>query len=119
LQDRLDLFLNDEDLERILNKALHGLVLNQPLRTRSKALKSTRSYRFLCQGISSDRPKTSQTRRLTLHSIASVTCAGFRILRTSSTILRELAKSGSGNFATYCVIKRRRPAYSLLWNAAS
>src|SRR5437868_5384972 len=40
LQSRLDLFLNDEDLERILNKALYGLVLNQPLRTRSKVLKS-------------------------------------------------------------------------------
>lgn len=40
LQNRLDLFLNDEDLERILNNALHGVVLNQPLRTRSKVLKS-------------------------------------------------------------------------------
>lgn len=40
LQSRLDLFLNDENLERILNKALYGLVLNQPLRTRSKVLKS-------------------------------------------------------------------------------
>ncbi len=40
LQQRLNLFLSDEDLERILNKALRGLVLDQPLRTRSKVLKS-------------------------------------------------------------------------------
>ena len=46
LQDRLDLFLNDVDLERILNKALRGLVLNQPLRTRSKVLKSK-----VCEGL--------------------------------------------------------------------
>lgn len=40
LDKRLDLFLDDEALERILNKALIGLVLDQPLRTRSKVLKS-------------------------------------------------------------------------------
>ena len=39
-RDRLDLFLSDEDLERILNAGLRGLVLDQPLRTRSKVLKS-------------------------------------------------------------------------------
>jgi hypothetical protein len=40
LQKRLDLFLSDEELERILNNGLRGLVLDQPLRTRSKVLKS-------------------------------------------------------------------------------
>src|SRR5438270_10081006 len=40
LQNQLGLFLNDEDLERILNKALHGLLLNQAPRTRSKVAKS-------------------------------------------------------------------------------
>ena len=40
LQAHLDLFIDDEDLENILNKGLRGLVLNQPLRTRSKVVKS-------------------------------------------------------------------------------
>jgi hypothetical protein len=40
LQNRLELFLSDEHLERILNSGLRGLVLDQPLRTRSKVLKS-------------------------------------------------------------------------------
>lgn len=35
-----DLFLDHETLERILQKKLHGLDLNYPLRTRSKILKS-------------------------------------------------------------------------------
>ena len=33
LQRRLDIFLSDEDLERILNAGLRGFVLDQPLRT--------------------------------------------------------------------------------------
>jgi hypothetical protein len=40
LQAHLDLFIDDEDLESILDKGLRGLVLDQPLRTRSKVLKS-------------------------------------------------------------------------------
>ncbi len=40
LQERLDLFLPDEGLEHILNRGLHGFLLDQPLRTRSKVLKS-------------------------------------------------------------------------------
>ena len=40
LQAHLNLFIADEDLENILNKGLRGLVLNQPLRTRSKVVKS-------------------------------------------------------------------------------
>ena len=40
LQDRPHLFIPNTVLEAVLNKGLKGLVLDQPLRTRSKALKS-------------------------------------------------------------------------------
>ena len=40
LKDRPDLYIATPDLEAILNAGLKGLVLDQPLRTRSKVLKS-------------------------------------------------------------------------------
>lgn len=40
LQDRPELFLDNETIGAILDKALRGLLLNQPLRTRSKVFKS-------------------------------------------------------------------------------
>src|SRR5205807_8410871 len=53
LQQRLDLFLNDEELERTLNRGLHGLVLDQPLRTRSKVVKSR-----VCEALGYPIPKS-------------------------------------------------------------
>lgn len=53
LQQHLDLFLTDENLQAILDDALRGLVLDQPLRTRSKVLKTA-----VCQALGYPVPKS-------------------------------------------------------------
>ena len=53
LQKHLDLFLTDENLQAILDDALRGLVLDQPLRTRSKVLKTA-----VCQALGYTVPKS-------------------------------------------------------------
>jgi len=51
--DRPDLFIEPRALERILNKALYGLELNYPIRTRSKVLK-----RRVCEALGYPVPET-------------------------------------------------------------
>jgi hypothetical protein len=53
LQEHLDLFLTDENLQAILDDALRGLVLDQPLRTRSKVLKTA-----VCHALGYSVPKS-------------------------------------------------------------
>lgn len=53
LQGQLDLFLTDETLQSILDVELRGLVLDQPLRTRSKVLKTA-----ICQALGYPVPKS-------------------------------------------------------------
>ena len=58
LEDRPDLFIETRTLERILKKALRGLNLDYPIRTRSKVLKS-----WVCEALGYPVPKSFQRTR--------------------------------------------------------
>ncbi len=58
LQDRSDLYLEDEALQALLDRSLRGVDLNYPIRTRSKVLKAK-----ICEALGYPVPKTFQRTR--------------------------------------------------------
>jgi hypothetical protein len=58
LQDRRDLYLEDETLQTLLARSLRGVDLNYPIRTRSKVLKAK-----ICEALGYPVPKTFQRTR--------------------------------------------------------